>query len=255
MRAARTLLLLSLGLPTGMQAQALPLPIGARGQGSVAENTPSRFQFTPSAAGLLTISISSSIDLGIRVVDPDGQALPSGVGDIDFSGKPGLEFLAVPLGTVEPVTVVIESVSGDAGAFTIASSFIAEPAFAMAPDPDRRPSLAQSLQVAQPHQDTLDPNAGDRWDWYVITAPADGSLVVVTRADGEGEPGDLSLELYVGNDFENPSVVSDDDLQDVATNESVTAIVKKGDKVYVKVNSLFESAEPFGYRITVGQLP
>lgn len=255
MRAALSFALLSALIPIGIHAQAAPLPIGTRGQGSVDESTPSRFSFSPTSTGLLTITVSSTIDLGIRIMDVDGQLLPDGTGDIDYAGKPGLEFLSVPLSVVEPVTVEVSSVGGEAGAFTITAGFIAEPAFAIPADPDRRPSLALPLTVGESHRDTLDPSSGDRWDWYAITAQEDGSLVFVTRADGEGDPGDVSLELYLGDDLSTPTAQADDDLQEVATNESVTAIVKKGDKVYLKVISLFGSADSFGYRVSVGRIP
>lgn len=255
MRAALSLALLSALIPIGIKAQAAPLPIGTRGQGSADESTSSRFSFTPTAAGLLTITVSSTIDLGIRVMDVDGQVLPDGTGDIDYSGKPGLEFLSVPLSIVEPVTVEVSSVGGEAGAFTITAGFLAEPAFALPADPDRRPSLALPLTAGESHRDTLAPSAGDRWDWYTTTAQDDGSLVFVTRADGDGDPGDIALELYLGDGLSTPVTQADDDLQGVAANESVTAIVKKGDKVYLKVIALFEGADSFGYRVSVGRIP
>ncbi|MEO8478164.1 MAG: hypothetical protein ABI542_00920 [Gemmatimonadota bacterium] len=255
MRATLTIALLSALVPLGVHAQASPLPIGTRGQGSVAESTPSRYSFSPTGTGLLTIAVSSTIDLGIRVMDVDGQVLPGGTGDIDYAGKPGLEFLSVPLSVVEPVTIEVSSVGGEAGAFTITAGYITEPAFQVPADPDRRPSLALPLTVGQSHTDALDPSGGDRWDWYTITAQDDGSLVFVTRTEGEGEPGDIALELYLGDDFSTPTAQADDDLQEVATNESVTVIVKKGDKVYLKVSSLYESADSFAYRVSVGRIP
>jgi len=255
MRAALSLVLLSALVPVGVHAQATPLPIGTRGQGSTDAVTPARFSFSPTATGLLTIAVSSTVDLGIRVTDVDGQVLPGGDGDIDYAGKPGLEFLTVPLSVVEKVTVEVSSVGGEAGDFTITAGFAAEPAFAVPADPDRRPSLAQALTVGESHRDALDPNSGDRWDWYTITAQEDGSLVFVTRTDGDGDPGDIALELYLGDDFSMPTTQSDNDLQDVATNESVTVNVRKGDTVYLKVISLFDSADSFGYRVSVGRVP
>lgn len=255
MRAALSSVLLSVLIPVGVHAQAAPLPIGTRGQGSTDAATPARFRFSPTATGLLTIAVSGTVDLGIRVTDVDGQVLPGGDGDIDYAGKPGLEFLGVPLSVVEPITIEVNSVSGEAGAFTITAGYLTEPAFAIPADPDRRPSLAQSLAVGESHRDALDPNGGDRWDWYTITAQEDGSLVFVTRADGDGDPGDIALELYLGDDVSMPTTQSDNDLQDVATNESVTVNVRKGDTVYLKVVSLFDSADSFGYRVSVGRVP
>ncbi|HET9066960.1 MAG TPA: hypothetical protein VFN22_14165 [Gemmatimonadales bacterium] len=255
MRATFSLVLLTTLVPVGVHAQAAPLPIGTRGQGSADEATPARFSFSPTTTGLLTIAVSSTVDLGIRVTDVDGQVLPDGTGDVDYAGKPGLEFLTVPLSVVEKVTVEVSSIGGEAGAFTITAGFVAEPAFAVPADPDRRPSLALPLTVGASHTDALAPNSGDRWDWYTITAQDDGTLVFVTRADGEGDPGDVALELYLGDDFSTPTAQSDDDLQDVATNESVTVNVRKGDTVYLKVISLFDSADSFGYRVSVGRVP
>jgi hypothetical protein len=247
------LLLAGLLLPALAAAQS-PLPIGGHATGRAGES-PARYTFTPSGPGILTVAVSSDQDVGIRVLDVDGQPLPEGMADLDFGGNAGREFLTVPIAVVEAVTVEVAMISGGDGAFTVSAGFLPEPAFAMPADPDRRPSLAGVLEPGATHVDELAPTEGDRWDWYTVTATEDGSLVFVTRADGEGDPGDIALEAYLNDERVDAAAQSDQDLQDSPANESLTVIVAKGDRVYLKVASLFNSAERFGYRVSVGRMP
>ncbi|HPF62367.1 MAG: hypothetical protein KC544_03685 [Gemmatimonadetes bacterium] len=246
-------LLAGLLLPALVAAQS-PLPVGSRALGR-AGTAPVTYSFTPTSPGVLTVAVSSDEDVGIRVLDVDGQPLLDGMADIDFGGNPGREYLAVPLVIVEPVTVEVAMVSGGDGAFTISAAFLAEPAFEMPADPDRRPSLATALEPGGSRVDELAPMDGDRWDWFVVTAAEEGSLVFVTRADGAGEPGDIALEAFLNDERTDAAARSDQDLQESPANESVTVIVNKGDRVYLKVAALFNSADRFGYRVSVGRVP
>jgi hypothetical protein len=253
-RTLRVASLLSLPL-FPLIAQA-PLPMGTKGSGTATTEAPATFRFTPAGPGVLTVVVKGSDDMTIRVVDGDGQVLPDGTADNDVNGSTGLEFLALPVGYAEPLVVEVAMLSeeGGGGKFTIAASFVAEDAFARAPDPDRRPSTAKALTVGAASEETLNADEGDSWDWFKITANEAMTLVIVTRM-AEGTEGDLTIATFTDNDFATSVADSDQDLQGHTGNESVTVDVKAGQTVHVKVASLFGSGGASPYRISVGRVP
>lgn len=242
-------------LPLPLVAQAA-LPIGSKGSGTATSEAPVTFRYTPPGPGVLTIVVNGGDDLTITVLDADGQQLPDGSADTDANGKTGLEFLALPVGYAEPLQVVVSLLSEESGGgkFSISAAFLADEAFARAPDPDRRPSTAKSLTVGAASEETLNADEGDGWDWFKITATESMTLVIVTRM-AEGTEGDLTLEAYTDGTFDTPAANSDQDLQGHTGNESVTVDVKAGQTVHVKVASLFGSGGASPYRISVGKVP
>ena len=253
-RTMSSLMLLILPL-FPLLAQAA-LPMNAKANGTATTEAPATFRFTPSGPGVLTVVVKASDDVTIRVVDGDGQMLPEGSADNDVNGSTGLEFLALPVGYAEPLTVEVTMLSeeGGGGKFTISASFVAEEGFAKAPDPDRRPSTAKALNVGAASEETLNADEGDGWDWFKITASESMTLVIVTRM-AEGTEGDLTIEAYTDGAFDTPAANSDQDLQGHTGNESVTVDVKAGQTVHVKVASLFGSGGASPYRISVGKVP
>lgn len=242
-------------LTVPLAAQA-PLPMGSKASGITTSEAPAEFRFTPPSAGILTIVVHANDDVTIQVVDEDGQMLPNGSADGDQNGSTGLEFLAVPLGQTDPVRVQVTLLSeeGGSGAFTISAAFVAEEGFAQPADPDRRPSLARGLTVGAAIEDAVNPDEGDRWDWFVIRATEAMSVTVMTRM-AEGTEGDLVLTAYTGGDFDSEVAHSDQDMQGHAGNESLTVSLKAGEALHVKVASLYESGGSAPYRISVGRMP
>ena len=245
-----------LSLPLMPVLSQAALPINGKANGTASSESPATFRFTPTGAGILTVVVRGADDLTIRVVDADGQMLPEGSADQDVNGSTGLEYLALPIGYAEPlvVQVALLSEADGGGAFSIAATFVAEEAFARAADPDRRPSLAKELTVGAATDESLNPEEGDAWDWFKITASEAMTLVIVTRMV-EGTEGDLTIEAFAGESFTEPTADSDQDLQGHTGNESVTLDVRAGQTVHVKVASLFGTGGPSPYRISVGKVP
>jgi hypothetical protein len=250
---ARLAVLSLLAVPLAAQA---PLPIGSKASGTTSSEAPAEFRFTPPSAGVLTIVVRGNDDLTIQVVDEDGQLVPMGTADGDNNGSTGLEYLAVPIGQADPlrVRVTLLSDDGGSGAFTISAAFLAEEGFAQAADPDRRPSLARALTVGGAMEESLNPEEGDRWDWFVIRASEAMTVTVLTRMD-EGSTGDLVLSAFTGGNMDAEIAHSDQDLQGHLGNESVTVALKAGDVLHIKVASLQDSGGAAPYRISVGRMP
>jgi len=242
-------------VPPLASAQA-PLPIGnpvaaTLGDGGAA----ARYRFVASAAGVLTVAVSGTEDMLLAVLDEDGQPVPEGNADRDLNGNMGSELISVVLSYAGTYLVEVRGNGVETAAkFTVAGAFVPMPAFARAPDPDRRPSQAHPLTVGAAHQDQLSPGDGDLWDWFSIKATEAMTLVVVTRME-EGVEGDLVLEAYLGTNYGEPTTQSDQDLQGHTGNESLTIDVKAGDTVYIKVKSLADSGDAAPYRLSVGKVP
>jgi hypothetical protein len=247
----------ALTLPVTIQSQSIAaLPAGGGAEASFdASGAPVQFRVSVPSAGVLTVAVHGKTDLVLRVTDEEGQPIPDGTADRDLGGDLGSEVLAVILPERSNYLVTVESNDEARGArFTISSSFLAMPAFARPVDPDRRPSQARALTVGTAHSDQLHPDANDLWDWYVVRATEAMTLVVATRTEEESD-GDLVLEGYVGGEFDEPAVQSDNDLQGQLGNESVTVNLRAGDTLHIKVRSLSERGGPIQYRLSLARMP
>jgi hypothetical protein len=233
---------------TAVRAQApAALPVGKTTAGQVSNRVAAVYRFTAPTAGVLTVAVHAEDDVTLTVTDEDGQALPDGASDRDLYGSGGNEQVAVTLPEGGEYRVHVALLDGSSTKFEIGAGWIAMAAFARATDPDRRPTLGAALEIGRSHEDKLDGDAGDNWDWFSITPKTSGTLTVILRSVNDDSP-DLALELYTSDDLAKPSVRSDDDLQGNTTNESATVDVKAGQKVYVKV--LGASGNPSGpYRL------
>ena len=252
----RALVVLALMIsPSLLPAQAA-LPIGNPVANTLGDGgTPARFRFAATGSGVLTVAVSGADDLTLAVLDEDGQAVPEGNADRDLNGSMGSELISVVLFYAGTYYIEVRGNGVETAAkFTIGGGFVPMPAFARAPDPDRRPSLARPLTVGAAHQDQLNPGAGDLWDWFSVKATEAMTLVIVTRME-EGVEGDLVLEAYLGTDYSEPTTQSDQDLQGHTGNESLTIDVKAGDTVYIKVKSLADSGDEAPYRLSIGKVP
>lgn len=236
-RCLRIALLVLAGVAYGASASAqnpAQLPVGKTTAGQATEAQPGTFRFTAPAAGVLTVAVSAESDVSLAVTDVDGQALPNGTADGDLFGNVGNEQLTVTLPEAGEYRVQVRLVEGRSTKFQIGAGWIAMTAFARASDPDRRPSMAASLDVGQSREDALNAASGDSWDWFTVTPKTAGTLTVILRSVNDSSP-DLAIELYTAKDMATPAVRSDDDQQGNTTNESASVDVAAGEKVFIKV--------------------
>lgn len=217
------------------------LPVGKTTSGQASNNAPAVYRFSAPSAGSLAVAVHSETDVTLRVTDEDGQTLPDGSVDGDLFGSAGNEQIIVALPERGEFRIEVEAFSGGGARFEIGAGWIAMPGFARPADADGRPSRGTALDVGRNHEDQLDSDEGDSWDWFVITPKTSGTLTVILRSVDDNSP-DLALELYTGENLGEPAVRSDSDLQGNTTNESATVDVKAGEKVYVKVLGAVGSA-------------
>lgn len=221
---------------TGTARQTSPLPIGKSEAGQATSDTLAVYQFTAATAGVLTVTVQGTGDLAVRVVDEDGQPLPDGTTDGDRFGDPGTEMLAVTVTEAGAYRVQVRLQDSGVSKFQIGASWIPFPGFAQPPDPDRRSAQARPIDIGKTYEDSLGTPTGDRVDWYAFVPKAAGTLTVIVRPLGDSKV-DLVLEVYVGNNMNEPAVRSDQDLQNNPANESATVDVPAGQKVLIKVSA------------------
>jgi hypothetical protein len=234
--------------PAVSRAQApAALPVGKTTAGQVSNRAATVYRFTAPSAGVLSVAVHADADVTLKVTDEDGQALPDGSSDRDLFGSGGNEQVMVSLPERGEYRVEIELLDGTSTKFEIGAGWIAMAAFARASDPDRRPSQGTALEIGRSHEDALNGDEGDNWDWFAITAKTSGTLTVILRSVNDDSP-DLALELYTADDLTEHAARSDNDLQGNTTNESATIDVKAGQKIFVKV--LGATGNPSGrYRL------
>jgi hypothetical protein len=236
------LVVFALSTSTGAAPQsASALPIGKTESGQASNNNDAAYQFKASTAGVLTVAVVGDGDIEIAVTDAEGQRVQDGTSDRDLFGATGTEQLSVVLTEAGAYRVLVRSVDGNPSKFQIGASWLSMPAFARTGDPDRRPSQAHSLEVGKAHEDSIDTDSGDPWDWFVYTPSQAGTLTIILRPTSANSF-DLTLEAFTTTDFTRPTGSSDQDLQGHAANESLSLDVTAGQKVYVKVYAGFGSA-------------
>ena len=169
-------------------------------------------------------------------MDEDGQAVPEGNSDRDLNGSEGTELLSATVTEPGTYRLRVRLQGSGSSTFQIAGSFLSFPAFARPSDPDKRPGQARSVTVGKPHDDSLDPAAGDGWDWFVLKAPQAGALAIITRPLANTDA-DLVLEVFLNGNFGQAEDRSDQDMQGNTSNESVTVNVTAGQLVHVKVTN------------------
>ena len=222
---------------TGSARQAgkgVPLPIGKAEGGTATDSTPAIYTYTATTAGVLSVAVSGTGYLALRVIDEDEQQVPEGSTDMDRFDSVGNEKLAVTLTEPGVYRIIVRMQESGASKFQIGAAWIPFPSFAQASDPDRRPGQARGIDIGKSYEDSLGTPASDRWDWFAFEPKAAGALTIITRALADSKV-DLALEVYLASDLSKPVVKSDQDLQDSEANESVTLDVTPGQKIVVKV--------------------
>lgn len=230
------------------------LPLGSPAQGKVSQDADTEYTVVAKTAGLLAVALQGDGDLAFAVTDEDGQTLPDGNVDRDLNGSSGTEMVSMLIPEPGTYKVRVRVQGASSASFTIGGSWLAFPAFARASaDPDRRPRQAKPIVVGKAHEDSLDSEAGDSWDWFVLKAAQAGTLAIVTRRLGDSDS-DLVLEVYTDNNFGQPAQRSDQDLQGDNANESVTVNVTAGQAVHVKVSGAFGRSST-KYRVSSSLIP
>jgi hypothetical protein len=217
-----------------LAAQPQPLPLSGPATGSATDAAAAEYTFEAKTAGILSVAVQGTGDLALALVDEDGQAVPDGTSDRDMNGSQGTELLSATITEAGVYRVRVRLQGSGSSKFEIAAGFLAFPPFARRPDPDRRPAQARALVIGKPFDDSLDPAAGDSWDWFVFKAARAGALALITRPLANTEA-DLILEVYTGGDFSASTERSDQDMQGNTSNESATINVEAGEMIHVKV--------------------
>lgn len=234
-------------LPALAAQQALQLNQPQRG--TAGDSTPAVFTFSADSAGILTVVVrgQGDTDLTLAVADAVGQTLPEGQSDQDLGGDSGAEQLAVVVPGAGDYQVRVGTWFGSGG-FEMVAGWISYPALAGPTDPDSMPTQAAALTPGSPIEDSIDPGAGDAWDWFKVTVDSDAAITVITDAP----EGDLALEVFEEGNFAEAVNRSDQDMQGVAGNESLTIQAQAGQTYYFKVSPVFSGGERVSYRIRVG---
>jgi len=217
-------------------------------RGSTTGDNPAVFTFNAESAGVLTVVLrgDGDADLQLAVADAVGQILPEGQSDMDLGGNMGAEQLAVTVPGAGQYQVRVTMFYGS-GTFEMVAGFISYPALAGPMDPDGMPTAAATLTPGSPIQDSIDPASGDAWDWFKVTVDSAAAITVITSAD----EGDLALEVFEEGNYAEAINRSDQDMQGVAGNESLTIQASPGQTYYFKVSPVFGN-EAVSYTIRVG---
>lgn len=226
--------------------QTSPLPLEGPADAEIGADDTAVFTFDASGAGLLSVSVHTAgeADLYVEVTDEFGQQLS--VVDSDLMGHMGAEALAAPIRLAGTYRVVVHSRGGDPR-FRIVGAWLPTPGLEVAADPDGNPASAIALAVGAPHTDRVDANAGDAADWFSLTLEEAGFVNVLVEA----AEGDLALEMYREDQLTEVAERSDQDLEGVRGNESISARAQAGETLYFRVVSVF-SAAATDYTIRVG---
>lgn len=247
---ALSLLLAASGIAASAQ-EVTDLPVGASLDGSTASETPASFRFAATSAGVLTVAAhalgSGDGDLSLLVTDDVGQPLSGGTVDMDLGGNAGAEILALPITGAGEYRVMVRSLT-EAVSFRLAASWVAFAEFERPVDPDAKPTAAVALVPGSPLEDSISPGSGDEWDWFVVTPSVDGIVTVLI----ESGAGDLALEAFAAGSFTEALTSSDQDMDGVTGNETVTARGKAGVPVYFKVVAYYGTGDTIPYTIRAG---
>lgn len=216
------------------------LPLGKTESATTTSDDPSTYLLSVKKAGVLTVAIQGSGDLGILITDTDGQFISGGIGgsdgDRDLNGDTGKETITVIMHNKGDYNVQILDQSGDYSAdFQITASFMEFEPFQFPEDTDGRPSQANVITLGSPSDETtLNNSEGDMYDWYKITATNSGSVIVASRPVN-GSEGDLVLEAFYEDNFTTAEMTSDQDLKGNMANESLMIMAEAGQDIYIRV--------------------
>ena len=227
--------------------QALPLGQVVSAQSST--EAAAAFQFGAETAGFLTVVVrgTGDADLRIQITDEAGLPLRGGTSDQDIGGELDAEQLTIVIPREGTYHVYIETLSGST-LFNVGGAWIPFPEVGTEPDPDGHPDAATPLVPGSPVEDSVNAAEGDLWDWYTVTSETGGMVTVIVEAPA----GDLGLEAYNEGEYRQYLNSSDQDMQGVPGNESLTLPIEAGQTLYFKVYPIFEGEGLIAYTIRVG---
>lgn len=225
------------------------LTLGRIVEGTTSSSGPAVFVFTAETPGVLTVVVrgKDDSDLQIVVTDAVGQELPGGRFDVDLRGNVGAEQGATVISAPGEYQVQVHTWSG-MGGFEMAASWLEFASLGGPADVDGMPTAAAALVPGTPIADSINPSGGDAWDWFKVTADSAGAITVITEAP----EGDLVLEVFREGEFGEALNRSDQDMQGVTGNESLTVQAAAGETYYFRVSPAFESGESIEYRVRAG---
>lgn len=239
-------------LPLSRASGQTPLPMGTFSTGESFGGEGATFRFEAVAPGFLTVVVRADGDAVLTVMDDEYQILPNGRSDQDLGGDVGAEQSVVALPEAGVYLVAVDPLGAGPLRFEIGGSFLASDLVAEPADPDAKPGGAVALDLGESRAASLDPLEGDHRDWFAIRVEEGGLLTVVTRSEGTG---DLKLEVFRDGDFRNPAGSSDQDMDGVLGNESVSLEVGAGETVHVRVSRPFGGSGRIDYRVGSGLIP
>lgn len=243
---------LALGVPSSSILAQSPLPLGETSEGRLMGSGGAEYTFEAPGAGFLTVVVRAQDDVILTIMDDEFQPLPGAQSDQDLGGDPGAEQLVVVVPAAGSYRVMVEPFGSSAAGFHIGGTFMASALMEAPVDPDGKPSGAVQLEAGSMNDASLDPMQGDRWDWFAITADQAGVMTILTRTEDEG---DLRLEVFRSDDFRMPIDSSDQDMDGILGNESVTVGVTAGETIYARVSPAFGDGSPMTYQVGSGLIP
>lgn len=205
------------------------LVLNAVTDGVTRDSDPTSYRFEAEGPGLLTVAVRAKNrdDMTIEIYNERGQQL--GRCDIDFGGNTGAEHLAVPVAEAGMYRVVVDPL-GAGGPYWIGSSWLAfQELEAMAP---ATPDDAIEVTPGEPQDGAVGVGANEQW--YIFTAPSEG-LLVFSTGDADG---DLVIEAYNEDRFDQHVQYSDQDRNGHSGNERILLDMVEGQVVYFKVRPL-----------------
>lgn len=233
-----------------LAGQDLPaFPIGQVISAQTGSDSPAGFVFNADSAGFLTVVVrgDGESDLKLLVSDDVGLTLPGGAADVDTNGDLSAEQATVVIPRAGTYHVYVEAMY-DGGSFNIGGAWIPFPELTTEPDVDGHPTTATALMLGSPMADSVDGTAGDMADWYSVTSDTAGMVTVIIEAP----EGDLALEVYKEGEYRQYLDNSDQDMQGVTGNESLSSPIAAGQTLYFRVLPVFEGGGLISYTIRAG---
>jgi hypothetical protein len=229
--AAQDLRDLALGAADGFQVDGAPL----------------EFRFVANEPGILTVVTRSEdhADLVIEVTDVDGQGLPDGRSDQDLQGQRTDEHVAANLPWAGEYRVRVFELNRAPATFHLGATWLRFPTIARREPDHGRPGTARVLTAGARADLTLRTDTTSSFVWLRFDPTEDGWLSLRVRAPD----GDLVLESYLPGAFGHTDEESDQDLEGVLGNESLTVGVRAGQPSWFRVRDRGDHSGPLAFHV------
>lgn len=233
----------------GGAAATADLPVLVPGDmisGEMSSSYPDAYVFRAATPGVLTLVTASEppgAQIYLRLPDGTDLAGPAERIDVDLPvGEYVIQMFHfggyTPTGDGQTLGGTEISV-----AYELAAAWLPMAVWAPPSDVDGGPDRAQPLAIDE-RREVGAGEVGDIEDWYLITAPGDGTLTVDTEALGPPDFYDVSLELYAGDDPWEPVASSAQDIDGLRKRESASLAVVAGQLVHARVVGTYQGFWP-----------